>query len=159
MTKLHALTFAGLLLGATALPAAAADPVHTVVDAERSFDVQRATILKAMDDGKTYVELSRAEREQVRDSLELISRLLAGKPGVDALSEPDKVKLFNEQEAVNARLTRAHADSRLVCTREKRVGSHRATNVCYTVAERRRMREQTLDAMTNSRGVKLPVLK
>ena len=45
----------------------------------------------------------------------------------------------------------------MVCTREKKVGSHRATNNCMTVGQRRRAREQSQDALLNNSGYKAPL--
>jgi len=127
------------------------------LDLSGSFEAQRQAIVNALGDGKTYSEISAANRHQVTESLDRISGLLGGAESVDQLPETKKVEIFNEQEKVNTLLTQAHDDSRLVCTREKKVGSHRATNNCMTVAERRRAREQTENAMINNRGYKLPV--
>ncbi|AKC88180.1 hypothetical protein [Pseudoxanthomonas suwonensis] len=126
------------------------------LDLSRSFEAQRQAIVGALADGKTYSEISAADRQQVAASLDRISSLLGDAQSADQLSEAAKVEVFNEQERINTLLTRAHEDSRLVCIREKRVGSHRPTNNCMTVAERRRMREQTLDALQSKRGYGLP---
>ena len=73
------------------------------------------------------------------------------------LPERTRLEVFNEQELVNTLLTEAREDSRQVCTREKKVGSHRTTTMCKTVAERRRDMEQSQGALrTNMRVVCVP---
>lgn len=119
-----------------------------------SFEEQKEKILIDLADGKTYSEISQQDRRDVRDALNRIGDSLQRTNGVDQLSAADKVKVFNDQELVNTILTRAGEDSREVCTREKRVGSHRATTQCYTVAERRRMREESqAELRKNSRSL------
>ena len=155
MKKFHAALCAGLL-AALATTAAASNGVDAQLDLRTSFAAQRTAILAALQDGKTYTEIKAEDGRQVRASLDRIAGLLDGRPSVESLSEAEKVKVFNEQEVVNTILTRARADSRVVCTRERRVGSHRTTSVCYTVAERRRMHDQTQNALIDNRRVQLP---
>jgi len=121
-------------------PAALADQEQLALT-EGDFAAQRAAIEKNLADGKTYAEISPADRSKVRESLARISGRLEGVDSVDALAEPIKVALFNDQEIVNTILTRAASDSRLVCQRIKVTGSHRPQNICQTVAERRRRME------------------
>jgi hypothetical protein len=127
------------------------------LDLSGSFEAQRNAIVSALGDGKTYSEISPNDRQRVTASLDRISSLLGGAGGVGQLPEATKVEVFNEQELVNTVLTQAREDSRLVCTREKKVGSHRTTNNCMTVAERRRAREQSQDALLNNSGYKMPL--
>ena len=72
---------------------------------------------------------------------------LAEKGSVESMPEEMKLRLFNDQELVNAILTKGREDSRLLCTRETPVGSHRPTTHCQTVAERRRIQDRTQDTM------------
>jgi hypothetical protein len=55
--------------------------------------------------------------------------------------------VFNDQALINAILTQAGEDSRLVCTRERPVGSRRPITHCVTVAEKRRHREEVQNEM------------
>ncbi len=126
------------------------------LDVSRSFEAQRQAIVKALADGETYSEIPVQDRQTVKESLDRISGLLGGAQSVDQLSEAARVEVFNQQERVNTLLTRAREDSRMVCTRERKVGSHRTTNSCMTVADRRRAREQSQDALLNNSGYKAP---
>ncbi|WP_028917914.1 hypothetical protein [Pseudoxanthomonas sp. J35] len=154
---LSVLALAPVAAGATINASGESFSPEKGLDLARSFDAQRTAILQALADGETYSEIGAEERRQVRASLDRIDALLNGVQDVNQLSERDKVEVFNEQERINTLLTRAREDSRLVCVREKKVGSHRATNNCQTVAERRRAHEQTQNALMNNRGVRLPM--
>ena len=68
----------------------------------------------------------------------------------------NSLELFNQQEIVNTLLTRAAADSRQVCERIEKTGSHRKTTVCRTVAERERRRRYDQDRLQNDRKNILP---
>lgn len=144
MSRLHAAVLAAILASTAVFPAAAATPA---LDAGVTFQVQRDAILKALEDGETYIEIRSADRDRVRELLGRIETLLAGKSRLDELSEDAKVQAFNDQQELNSLLTRARTDSRMVCEREQKVGSHRRTTSCMTVAARRRARDAAQDAV------------
>jgi hypothetical protein len=121
------------------------------------FEQQKEKILIELGDGKTYSEISQQERSDVRNALNRIGDSLQRTGGVERLSDDDKAKVFNDQELINTILTRAGEDSRQVCTREKKVGSHRTTTQCYTVAERRRMRDDVQNDL--NKNFRQPILK
>ena len=121
------------------------------------FAAQRATIEKGLADGKTYAEISSADRGKVTDALARMSTLLDGGKTPDALAAEDKVDLYNQQEIVNTILTKAASDSRIVCTREVATGSHRKVTTCATYAERTRRRQQDQDTLSKSQRTILPL--
>ncbi|MBS9727203.1 hypothetical protein, partial [Stutzerimonas stutzeri] len=51
--------------------------------------------------------------------------------------------VFIAQEVHNTILTRARADSRMVCRRERSTGSNMPQSVCMTVAQRRKAQEDS----------------
>jgi len=126
------------------------------VDVSQSFEEQRRTIEAELANGETYSEIPRKDRETVNEALQRISSALADRGGVAGLSDTEKAAVFNDQELINNILTRAHADSRLVCVREKKVGSHRTTTQCATVADRRRASEESQKALRDNQGLKMP---
>lgn len=132
------LLFAFLILFAGAT---AAEDRDTRVDVNGEFAMQRQKIVTALDDGKSYSEINRADREKVLAALARIGTALQHAGGVEGLSKDQKIAVFNDQELANAILTKAGEDSRLICKREMKTGSHRATTQCLTVAERDRARE------------------
>lgn len=145
---LVAVLFAAASQAASAnVPAVAASATakpHVAV-AEGDFAAQRSRIEADLADGKTYAEISPADRARVRESLARISAQLNGVASVDELSEPARVAVFNDQELINEVLTQAAADSRLLCERVEKLGSHRRVTQCETVAERRRRSQQDRD--------------
>ena len=111
------------------------------INLERAFAVQHQAILEDLR-GDKYVEISPQDRQTVLEALERIAARLGDQADdVLGLSEADRVALFNDQSLVNSLLTQAGEDSRVVCRREKTIGSQRVQNQCMTVAERRRARE------------------
>lgn len=130
-----------------ALPVFASTGGQITADELQSFQEQRRSVERDLADGETYSEISQDKRRDVRAALDRIEDRLERAGSVAALSERDKAELFNDQEVVNTILTQAGEDSRMVCERTKKVGSHRTHTICETVAERRRKHEQTQDAL------------
>lgn len=127
-----------------------------VFDVATSFAEQSAAIRDDLAKGEKYSEISRQDRDLVSSALDRISSSLDKVGSVNELSDAEKAKVFNDQEVINTILTRAGDDSRLVCTREKKVGSHRTTTQCLTVAERRRKAEESQKALRDNQRVMGP---
>lgn len=88
-----------------------------------------------------YPDLTSAEH---RRALELANRMeaqMGSASSVDELTQHARVRLFNDQQELNAILTGVDANDRLVCTRMRVSGTHRRQNVCVTAAERDERRE------------------
>jgi hypothetical protein len=138
-------------------PAVFASQEMAVSVGEGDFARQRAEIEKDLNDGKTYSEISAADRATVKEALDKLSGWLDGVQSVDALNESTRVAVFNAQEEINTILTEARADSRLVCERSKPTGSNRYVNTCQTVAERERRREDDKQRLRSVRtGIGAP---
>src|SRR5690606_25965985 len=118
------------------------------------FEEQRGQVYTDLADGETYSEISAEDRVAVVKALDTMESLLGGRP-VNALTEAEKVELMNAQSLVNTKLTAASEDSRLVCRREMAVGSRLQRSQCMTVAQRRRQREASQEAINaHNRGFK-----
>jgi len=65
-----------------------------------------------------------------------------GQRRMTELSEPQRLTVFNDHQRVVALLDKAE-ESRVICEQVKRVGSHRHSVECRSVAERRRDRENS----------------
>ena len=137
LIMLHRLLWICLALAAS--PIVQAAPPPSDVDGRQPFAEQRAHIERDLAGGEVYSELSPADLTQVRQALERMSGAL-GDGGINAVSPESRVAVFKDQELINGLLTRAREDSRMVCRREKVVGSNMPTNVCMTVAQRRQAR-------------------
>jgi len=123
------------------------------LDVAASFSEQVAVIEKNLADGETYSEITQKDRETVRAALQRISNALANAGSVENLSDAEKAKVFNDQETANNILTQAGEDSRVICNREKKVGSHRTTTQCMTVGARRRAADESQKAMRDNQRV------
>jgi hypothetical protein len=124
-----------------------ADDEHEAVKFSPShFSDQRGDIVESLD-GKQYYEITDEAKQQVLQALDRMQAKLQDVTSVDQLSEADKVAVFNDQELINNLLTEAAADSRLICKREKTLGSNMRSNSCLSVAERRRRQEEDQDKM------------
>ena len=134
-----------LLFGFASAASATTEPAVSVT--EGSFAAQAREIEKTLADGKTYAEMSRAERDEVRTLLGRMANRLEGVQNVEELPEDDRLELFNDQERVNAMLVKGYADSRLVCDKRGRTGTHFRETNCQTVAERRRRSEDDQNSM------------
>lgn len=116
---------------------------------EKSVSEQIRDVELAMA-SEQYSELTLENRSAVQASLRQIQAQMGDYDRVEQVAPHKQVAIFNEQEKINTILTQSHADSRLVCRREKTVGSNFPKNVCMTVAQRRQAEEA---ARTNIRDV------
>ncbi|MDY0022127.1 hypothetical protein [Arenimonas caeni] len=124
--------------------------------AEGRFAAQVRAVEKSLSDGQTYAELPRADRNEVRAILARMAERLEGVDDVGQLSEADRLAVFNDQERVNAILEKGYADSRLVCERRGRTGTHMRESKCQTVAERRRRAEVDQENMRQLQRAPMP---
>ncbi|AVO31697.1 hypothetical protein [Stenotrophomonas maltophilia] len=106
-----------------------------------------------LNDGKTYSELKPADRSRVREALVRMRTAVEQHPNRDAMPEQVRTDVFNDQEIVNTVLTQAREDSRLICQREKVIGSNRSTTQCMTVAERERYKDKAQHDLSKAQHV------
>ena len=145
-----------LLLGLSAAASAARTekaPAELVRADPTGFAEQRAAVEGEMKPGGRFAEISADDRRAVVAAFDRMSGVLAGKQSMDELRQDDRVALINDQELVNVLLTRAKTDSRMVCKRERRVGSHRLTSTCRTAAEWKRASEQSREDIEHRRSL------
>lgn len=146
---MHKAIVLGVLLAASSATHAKIDSLsskedaHSVLDVRSPFDVQQQQILNDLAGGQKYGEISPADSAKVKEALSRMSSQLGRANGsVDGLSADQRVAVLNDQELINAILTHAGEESRLICKRERPVGTRRPTTHCITVAERRRHQEE-----------------
>ena len=137
----------GLMLFFVALPSWASDAVELT---SGTFERQREAVMQDLAEGTKYSEIPEKEKLTVVTLLGRMSSLISRAPSVEELHDSDRAQLFNDQEQVNTILTRARADSRVVCRREAPVGTRRAQTRCLTVAERRLATETSQDQLRRS---------
>jgi hypothetical protein len=135
-------------------PAMARDEQPSVEFDPATFAEQKRRLVRSLD-SKEYFEISDQDRQKVVDALDRMERHLTGITSVEQLDEPQRIAVFNDQELVNALLTDAREDSRLVCKREKKVGSNMPTTSCMTIAQRREAQETAQRGLRNEMKVRL----
>ncbi|WP_295566628.1 hypothetical protein [uncultured Stenotrophomonas sp.] len=106
-----------------------------------------------LNDGETYSELKPTERTRVREALVRMRTAVEQHPNRDSMPEQVRTDVFNDQEIVNTVLTQAREDSRLICQREKVIGSNRSTTQCMTVAERERHKDRAQHDLSKAQHV------
>jgi hypothetical protein len=124
--------------------------------ASDSFQNQQQKVRADLQAGEVYSEISPADRALVVEALDRMSAAI-GDGNSEALPHEKRVQVFNDQELVNSLLTKARADSRLVCRREKAIGSNMSSSQCATVAQRERMRrdaQRRTDATLGGRNAR-----
>ena len=121
-----------LLLGLTVSAAASFGPPPNAREILRE---QRA--IQAETEGVTgaYSRLNPAAKERLTHAQGKVFRLLDGKSTVEHLNELQKVELFNALQEVQAILDDNEKD-RLICKRERKVGTAIRETRCATVAQR-----------------------
>ena len=130
----HRMLVVALLLAASSCYATDnKQPDMTAAD----FSAQKALFVQQLDDGKTYSEITPESRKNVVEMLDRMDARVQKAGSVDRMNDQDRVAFFNDQEAVNVLLTKAKADSRVICTRDTPTGTHHVVTNCQTLAQRR----------------------
>ena len=124
-----------LCLLAVSTAAFAADKVPMREVQANGFDDQRAAIVAGFADEGAYSEIGTDEKAKVMGALDRMSTTLGSATSLDQLKPDARVALFNDQEIVNTILTRAQADSRITCKRDRTVSTRVKSSQCHTVAE------------------------
>jgi hypothetical protein len=146
------LACAALLTIATTV-SVAKTPRHDDVSFDpQAFAEQRDALESEIATGERYRSIAKADKERVYEALERLAKNLAEVTAVSQLSEAKRLSVFNDQQLINTLLTRAAADSRVVCTRETPVGTRLPIKTCKTVGERRLERENAQESLRDTFG-------
>jgi hypothetical protein len=124
-------------------------------DTPAAFATVAATIRGDMRDGGRYEFIRPDDKAKVGADLDEMATMLQKSGTVAAMSQSDKVRLFNIQEHVNGILT--HSDrNRLVCEHRPPMGSNIPLTSCKTIAEVEKARRdsQKMSMDQNSNGFK-----
>lgn len=133
--------------------ATAAPKNKDVFEPGKPMAEQISKIEKDLNDGETYSEISVDQRSRVREALGRMRGIVERNEGQGALSEANRKDLFNDQQVVNTVLTQAREDSRLICRRERVVGSNMPQTQCMTVAQRERIKNTSQSSMDQAQRV------
>jgi hypothetical protein len=126
------------------------------VTTPEAFAQQKSELLAKLNDGATYSEISVDDRRTVLSTLNRMEAVMQSVPAGEQLPVYRRDSLATDQERINQILSAASADSRVVCRREKTVGTHRAQSQCLTVGQRRELRERAQQELSS--GQRSPVI-
>ncbi len=98
---------------------------------------------------KDYRGLNESQRTELLSRQDSLLRMLEGKETAADLTEDQRVSAFNDLEWIEATLNKAESE-RMICRRERTIGSNRVTRICRTAAQMQRDREAAKEHMTNS---------
>lgn len=131
---------------------------ETIVKAENKADFAAvvAAVHQQMAPGKRYEFVDKDERAKVDANFADMMSLFGQYGTVAQMPQTAKVQLFNDQEAVNAILTRRD-DKRLVCESVAPLGSHIPRTSCRTYREIQVERLGTQNYMERLQQVPQPV--
>lgn len=105
-----------------------------------------------------YADMPSHKRDALLSKQASLLRMLEGKQSAEELTEDQRMQAFNTLEWIEAAINNED-DQRMVCIRERTIGSNRLTRVCRTESQwaeaRERAREQLLSrgACTDLGGV------
>jgi len=115
------------------------------------FQAQETKLRSDLAAGEVYSEITSVDKGRVLAALDRIAAV-AGGSSIDDLAGDAKVAVLQDQGLVNSVLGKARSDSRLICTRERPMGSNRTTRQCMTAAQRDRLRQDTQQHGVMGRG-------
>ena len=134
---LRNIVLASVLLAVSPLVLAKGDAPVSRIDNGLPVAEQMAQV-EALLNHEDYAELGDDGRRQVRESIASIHRLMEGHESIHQVHPSRRVDIFNEESTINQLMTQAAVDSRMICRREKTIGSKLPTQVCATAAAFRR---------------------
>ncbi|HDS1105159.1 TPA: hypothetical protein QDZ64_000757 [Stenotrophomonas maltophilia] len=137
-----------LSLGLAATVQAKAQKEAVRMDATTPVSEQIRRVETAMG-SEDYSEIGLEDKSRVQQALNRIKVKMNGREKVDELAAQERTDVFNEQEIVNTIMSRAQADSRMICRRERLTGSNMPQSVCLTVAQRRKAQDDSRQALTD----------
>lgn len=94
-----------------------------------------------------YASMPEAKREELLSRQSQLLRMLDGKKTADDLTADQRMRAFNTLEWIEAAINNED-DDRMVCTRERTIGSNRVTRVCRTEAQMREQRERAREEIS-----------
>jgi hypothetical protein len=93
-----------------------------------------------------YKNMSEAKRDELLSKQQRLLAMLDGKQTSAELTDDQKNDAFNTLEWIEAAINNAQ-DERMICKRERALGSQRVTQTCRTQAQMREERERARDDM------------
>lgn len=95
-----------------------------------------------------YKEMSGKTKEELLSRQADVLAIVDGKASADELSEEERLQVFNHLEWIEAAINNAE-DERMVCSRQKTLGSNRTQRVCKTMRQIEAEREHAREHVDN----------
>lgn len=120
------------------------------LDLDKVVEQQQQIREDLLASGGKYRGMSAAQQAEVLKRQDTLFRMFEGKESADDLTQDQRVAAFNDLEWIEAALNKDEQGERLVCTRERKVGSNRVTRVCRTKEQIEFEREQARNNLDQS---------
>jgi hypothetical protein len=138
---------AASLMFALMAPAFARDNGGLPVAASKEhFEALKAQLTSALETTR-FGDIKPDDKQAVLKALDRIETRYNKVVKSDQMSDDDRVDMFNDQEIINTIITRAAADSRMICERTVSAGTHMMRVSCMTLAVRKERAKTGQDAM------------
>jgi hypothetical protein len=142
MHFLVALTF----MAATAVSAKDSKDAAVNADTREKFQTISAGVKSQMQTGGRYQQVNDAEKSTITQKFDDMNALFAAHATVAEMSKDNQLQLFNDQEAINAILSKRDGE-RLICKKEAPIGSHIPVTTCHTYAQEQEMHKSATKQM------------
>lgn len=129
---------------------AATDKPIVKAQTKDDFAAVAAAVRKEMVPGGRFEFIDSKERGTVDKRLDEMASLFDSYGTVDKMDQDAKIKLFNDQEEVNA-ILRHRDDSRRICQSVAPVGSHIPRTICTTYRDQELERRRTQQFLDDTR--------
>lgn len=144
----RSLVFGAAFAVMCSFPAFAKDTSDPAVNAntKESFATVSAWVRKEMSPGGRYAYVTETEKSKVDGKLSEMGGLFDKHGSVAEMNDADKTTLFNDQEELNAILSKRDGD-RIICKNEIPIGSHIPVKNCKTYSQLEADRHNTRQFM------------
>jgi len=146
-----------VIAGAIALHAASAKENYrengVKADTKESFEPIAANVREELAPGGQYEYATVEEKKSVEKKLSEMDALFQAAGSVAAMTQDQKIALFNAQEVVNSILTKRDKD-RVICKNQAPVGSHIPVTSCHTYGQEVEARRGTQRQLTDWQSTK-----
>lgn len=139
-----------LMIGLLLAPMLAMAGSDKELDLDQVVQQQKQIREDMLTAGGDYRGMTSAQQAEVMRRQDRLFRMFEGKETDTDLSVQERLDAFNDLEWIEAALNKGEEGDRLVCTRERTVGSNRVTRVCRTQEQIDFEREQGRDDFMRS---------
>lgn len=145
-----------LLVGMTSVSdALRADSTDTFTPAE--FTGEKAQIIKDLNDGVRYMEISKPDKQAVLEALARIQAVLSPLPANDPVDAPTLTSIRDDKSLVETLLAKAARDSTMKCRISASTGSNMLRRRCQSYAKYIQRLEEDQRGMERARSRFSPV--